>query len=76
MILSGYGYQTSAGDSFDSVAMKIYGDEKYAAELMAANGEQLGKLVFTGEELLKLPVVFIPQEESTGEQYEGAPWKE
>ena len=76
MTLSGYGYKAAAGDSFDSLALKIYGDEKYAAELMAVNGEQLGKLVFTGEELLKLPVVFIPQEESTGAKYEAAPWKE
>lgn len=75
MILSGYGYQTSAGDSFDSVALKIYGDEKYAAELMAVNGEYLGRLVFTGEEMIKLPVV-ADQRDENGNGYGAAPWKE
>ena len=33
---SGYGYRCAAGESWDSVALKIYGDEKYAADLLAA----------------------------------------
>ena len=51
----GYEYLCSAGETFDSVALAVYGDEKYAAELMAANGEYLQRMVFSGGERLALP---------------------
>ena len=34
MTLSGQGYRCSAGETFDSVALNVYGDEKYACELL------------------------------------------
>ena len=51
----GYEYLCSAGETFDSVALAVYGDEKYVAELMAANGEYLQRMVFSGGERLVLP---------------------
>ena len=75
MILSGQGYVCSAGDTFDSVALWVYGDEKYACELLCANPEFCRIMVFKGEEILKLPVVEIPSQE---DEYMpvSAPWKE
>lgn len=57
MTLSGRFYPASAGESFDSIALGVYGDETFAAELMCANPQLCGKGLFTGGELLALPVV-------------------
>lgn len=73
---SGYAYQASAGETFDSIALQIYGDEKYAAQLMRANVELCEKLIFTGGEELDLPVVEVATDEVTGQQITTAPWKE
>ena len=35
--MSGYEYHCAGGETFDSAALEIYGDEKYAAELLCAN---------------------------------------
>ena len=40
MEMSRDGYRCSAGESFDKVAMDLYGDEIYAAELLCANPER------------------------------------
>lgn len=76
MILSGYVYRCSGGESFDSVALQIYGDEKYAAELLCANVKYCEKMVFTGGEELVLPVVEAAADPDTGAQIGPAPWKE
>lgn len=76
MTLSGYVYRCSAGESFDSVALQIYGDEKYAAELLCANVKYCEKMVFSGGEDLVLPVVEIAVDSDTGKQIRSAPWKE
>ncbi len=74
MIFSGNGYRCSAGETFDSVALAVYGDEKYAAELLCANPALSTKLVFSGGEMLLLPVVEI---QTTGDISPAtAPWKE
>ena len=74
MQLSDYVYPCSAGETFDSAALAVYGDEKYAAELLCANPELCGKIMFTGGEMLYLPVVALPEE---GEESipQAAPWK-
>lgn len=74
MILSGYHYHCSAGESFDSVALGVYGDEKYAAELLCANPGLCEKMVFTGGEKLELPVVEVMASGTSGAS--SAPWKE
>jgi hypothetical protein len=76
MELSGWGYHASAGETFDVVALMVYGDEKYAAELMCANPELMDRQYFTGGETVKLPVIDLP-EDMDEEEYAGdeAPWR-
>lgn len=75
--LSGYLYHCSAGETFDSVALFLYDDEKYAAELMNANPALVRKCVFDGGEELELPVVEQPEDEQENEYAPStAPWKE
>lgn len=77
MKLSGYIYQCSAGETFDIVALNIYDHEKYAAELINANPGYATLSVFTGEEVLFLPVVEILEGEQENEYAPStAPWKE
>lgn len=77
MTLSGKAYHCSAGETFDSVALAVYGDEKYAADLLCANPTLCRVPVFQGGEMVILPVVYVP-----GDQYapdkmpDVAPWKE
>ncbi len=76
MRLSGQGYICSAGESFDSVALSVYGDEMYAADLLCANPELGGKMNFEGGEILRLPVVETMQEDDGTEVAPvTAPWK-
>ena len=77
MIYSGYGYVASNGDTFDSIALEVYGSENYSAELLCANPALCHIQVFEGGELLILPVVEIPAVTSGPEKMpEKAPWKE
>lgn len=71
MILSGQTYICSAFETFDSVALILYGDEKYAADLLNANPEHCRKPVFEGGEELRVPVVEIS--DTTAPTI--APWK-
>ena len=81
MKLSGYKHICSAKETFDSVALLEYEDEKYACELLNANPELSHIPVFTGGEILNLPVVEMPDtddEDVDEEDYmpASAPWKE
>lgn len=75
MTFSGQVCVCSAGQTFDSVALEIYGDEKYACELLNANPLLCTKPIFTGGEELLLPVVEVSDTESEG-MPATAPWKE
>ncbi|MBQ8507223.1 MAG: LysM domain-containing protein [Clostridia bacterium] len=77
MIFSGYSYTCSAGESFDSIALALYGNENHAPELMRANPEHCRKCVFLGGEELKLPVVEV-KNTTMENAYKPAkaPWKE
>lgn len=74
MIMSGYQYNTAAGQTFDSIAREVYGDEKYASELMCANPHLTDLAVFTGQEAVLLPQIDISAD--TDEAPVNAPWKE
>lgn len=74
MEMSGYQYNTAGGETFDSIAREVYGDEKYAAELMCANPHLTDYSVFTGQEIVLLPQIDIS--ETADEMPETAPWKE
>lgn len=78
MTLSEQVYLCVAGETFDSIALAVYGSEKYAAELLCANPAQCGITVFHGGELLDLPVVELVQQEQTDNSFmpTTAPWKE
>lgn len=77
MTLSGMGHICRAGETFDSVALAVYGDEKYACELLNANPALCTKQVFAGGELLILPVATVPEKGSSNDYMPAvAPWKE
>ena len=75
MEMSGYSYTASAGETADSIALDLFGDEKYAAELLCANPELALKARMTGGEEWLLPVIDIPAEGAQAAP-ETAPWKE
>ena len=75
MKLSGYIYKASAGETADSIARAVYGDEKYAEDLICANPEMSGKIAMRGGEEWLLPQIELP----TRTQMvipQTAPWKE
>ena len=76
MTLSGEQYYCVAGETFDSIALTVYGDEKYACEILTANPAACMIPVFTGGELLDLPVVEIPKKTEDDFMPAKAPWKE
>lgn len=76
MEMSEYGYQCAGGETWDSVALELWGDEKYASDLICANPKYSRKIVFTGGELLLLPVVEVPENEEDQALPQSAPWKE
>lgn len=77
MTLSGNTYHCAGGETFDSVALRVYGNEKHSAELLCANPALCRIPTFIGGEILSLPVVVVPEEEDCG-VYSSvkAPWKE
>lgn len=76
MILSDTQYLCAAGETFDSVALSYYGDEKYAADILCANPPLCLIPIFSGGELLDLPVVDMPEDEDEEYMPQTAPWKE
>ena len=76
MSLSGYSYQCSAGETFDSVSLSLYGDEKYACDLLEANPNLSRIVVFAGGEILRIPVVNKPAMNRANRYIPAvAPWK-
>ena len=77
MTLSGQTYTCSAGETFDSVALEVYEDEKYSCELLNANPSLCRIPIFAGGEVLELPVVEVSEEDEDDEYMPAtAPWKE
>lgn len=69
-------YVCTAGETFDSVALILFGEEAYAADLLSANPALCTKPVFTGGETLKIPDVEIPESDASGSYAPAiAPWK-
>ncbi len=75
MTLTDNVYICAAGETFDSVALYLFGDEKYAAELLCVNPELSTRSVFTGEEELRIPKVTIPVQGNINLP-KTAPWRE
>jgi len=82
MTLSGQIYICSRGETFDIIADNIYGDEKYACELLSANPSLCHIPVFMGGETLEIPVVEVVSIDSDTDNGAvdympaNAPWKE
>lgn len=69
-------YHCAAGESFDSIALRLYGHEKYAEDLMQANPGYCGLAVFDGGETLALPLLSIPVSNTERAMANTiAPWK-
>ncbi len=77
MRLSGQTHICSAGETWDSVALKIYGEEGFASDLLNANPALCAIPIFSGGEVLKLPVVEVNGDEDDEAFMPAvAPWKE
>ena len=48
-------YRTKNGEMWDSIAYKLYGDEKKATDIIAVNPRLADYVVFTGKEIINLP---------------------
>lgn len=48
-------YTTSQGQTWDEIALEVYGDEVYAGYLMENNFEQLDILIFSSGTILYTP---------------------
>lgn len=81
MELSGNVYVCAYGDTFDLVAKEVYGDERYAPDILCANPELSGKYILDAGDEVYLPLIYIPEaEEDTDEDEQDlpiptAPWK-
>ncbi len=62
-------YTTIQGDTWDNIAFKVYGDEKYTTFLMANNYPYLDILIFSSGTILNTPSL------STEEKSELPPWR-
>lgn len=69
-------YICRAGETYDSIALAEYGDEKYAYEILAVNPELCRIVVFSGGERLKMPILYIPADAEEEYALAIAPWKE
>lgn len=68
-------YICHGGESFDSIARDLYGDESYAGDLLCANPELCGIARFTGGEALYVPMLDLPDDDESVLP-EAAPWEE
>ena len=60
----------AAGESWDMIAKRAYGDERYTAMLFDANPDLLDRLFFDGTESVEVPIVA-----SEGMSDDLPPWK-
>lgn len=50
-------YVASGGDTFDSIALTAYSEERMASTIMLANPDLCDVLIFEGGELVQIPIV-------------------
>ena len=61
-------YKTILGDTWDSIALKVYGAEKLFPLLMEANPNEIGTLVFSADIVLNIPPVNIEMERASNRE--------
>lgn len=52
-------YTAQGGDTFDSIALAAYNEERMASTIIAANPDLCDVLIFEGGELVRIPIVEI-----------------
>ena len=50
-------YTAQGGDTFDSVALSAYNEERMSSVIIAANPDLSDVLIFEGGELVQIPIV-------------------
>lgn len=63
-------YTTTQGDAWDTIAYKLWGEERLAHRLMQANPEHMDVLLFPAGLVLAVPVV-----EKVQKNMELPPWR-
>ena len=63
-------YKTKMGEMWDTIAYKLFGDEKKATDLIAINPRFADYIVFTGKE-----TILIPDSIETIDTSTLAPWR-
>lgn len=56
-LLDAYLYTTVAGDTFDAISLDFYNEERHASKIIQANLRYRKILVFSGGEVLKIPII-------------------
>jgi phage tail protein X len=64
-------YTTVLGDTWDMIAFKIWGNEKYARELIEVNLEYVAIIVFSDGIILNIPEITT----TTTDESSLPPWK-
>ena len=54
-------YTTTAGDTWDMIAYRFYGNEYNMTELQNANTQYLGVVVFDAGVVINIPEIEIPE---------------
>ena len=50
-------YTAQGGDTFDSIALAAYNEERMASTIITANPDLCDVLIFEGGELVQIPIV-------------------
>ena len=50
-------YTAQGGDTFDSIALAAYNEERMASTIITANPDLCDILIFEGGELVRIPIV-------------------
>ncbi|NCB64463.1 MAG: LysM domain-containing protein [Clostridia bacterium] len=54
-------YTTREGDTFDALALSMYGDEKKASEIIQFNPDHADTLIFGANVALRLPIIELTE---------------
>lgn len=67
---SGYVYRAATGETFDAIALNVFGNTAFSAEILSVNPKLCEKICFDGGETVYLPFIRDDEEEVTV-----APWR-
>lgn len=65
-------YTAARGETFDSVALAMYGDESLVPNILQNNPALCGKMVFDGGDEIIVPVISISETKTDSAT---APWR-